>query len=70
MTSGVEHEPGEINHREWLVCPGCGFRFEVLNGYDFVGQLRAAGWDVDWTRGGWWCRKCRHAAANGQKVLL
>ena len=70
MTSGVEHEPGEINHREWLVCPGCGFRFEVLNGYDFVGQLRAAGLDIDWRRGGWWCRKCRRAAATGQKVLL
>jgi hypothetical protein len=70
MTARVERLAGEICHCDWVNCPGCGIEFRLLNSYDFVGQLRAAGWGVDWSKGGWWCRDCRRAAETGQGKLL
>ena len=70
MTAPVDRPAGQINHCDWLTCPGCGSEFRLANSYDFVGQIRRAGWEVDWSKGGWRCGDCRRAEATGQKKLL
>ena len=70
MTAAADRAHGRINHCHWVLCPGCGIEFRRANGYDFVGELRRAGWEVDWSKGGWRCRDCRRVDETGQKRLL
>ena len=70
LTTPKARTAGEVNHSDWVVCPGCGVEFRLTNNYDFVGQLRRAGWEVDWPKGGWSCRDCRAADSTGQRKLL
>jgi hypothetical protein len=70
MTTPADRAAGQINHCHWVVCAGCGIEFHRADSYDFVGEIRRAGWEVDWSKGGWRCRDCRRMAVTGQKKLL
>ncbi|MPZ50840.1 MAG: hypothetical protein GEU75_16335 [Dehalococcoidia bacterium] len=70
MAMPADRPAGQINHCDWVICPGCGSEFRLANSYDFVGQIRRAGWGVDSSNGGWRCRDCRQADISGQRKLL
>jgi len=70
MTTPTDRAAGRIYHCHWVVCPGCGIEFHLADSYDFVGEIRRAGWEADWSKGGWRCRDCRRMDVTGQKRLL